>query len=89
MSLEEEKQPAISMRAPSILARWRLSRWLNSFRSSATERWEAAFRNKSAAVVLCRADNLPLRAVFAEADDPLLVQQIQKSVLNGEREPEY
>lgn len=54
-----------------------------------TERWEAAFRNKSAAVVLCRADNLPLRAVFAEADDPLLVQQIQKSVLNGEREPEY
>ena len=53
------------------------------------ERWDETLGHASATVVLCRWDNLPLRSVFAEAQDPLLIRDIQKLVISGEREPEY
>jgi hypothetical protein len=53
------------------------------------EQWDETLGHASATVVLCRWDNLPLRSVFAEAQDPLLIRDIQKLVISGEREPEY
>jgi len=56
---------------------------------SPVEDWDEMFRIASMSVVLCRRDNAPLRAVFAEAQDPRFIEQIQKAVINGEHEPEY
>lgn len=53
------------------------------------EHWDDLSPDASATVVLCRRDNAPLRAVFAEAQDPVLIHHVQKAVLNGEHEPEY
>ena len=54
-----------------------------------TLQWDARFHDASAAAVVYRRDNEPIRAVFSEAEDPQVIQEIQRLVLNGEREPEY
>lgn len=53
------------------------------------EDWRQNFHDASAAVALCMHDNIALRSVFAEAENPLLIREAQRSVINGEREPEY
>lgn len=53
------------------------------------EHWDGSSPNASATVVLCRKDNAPLRAVLAEAQDPVLIHHVQQAVMNGEHEPEY
>jgi len=53
------------------------------------EQWDEALRKASSAVILYRQDNAPLRAVFAEARDPVQIHEIQQAVIRGDHEPEY
>ncbi len=54
-----------------------------------SEHWDDQFTTGSAAVILCRRDNVPTRTIFTEAPDTGVISKIQKSVIEGEHEPAY